>query len=283
MASEYKRVADVSLQQVDNNEILWQFCQQACIKRYKPKTIIFNKDDIANTIYLLISGSLTVFVKDHHNNHELVLNHISRVSFFGEMAYYIDSPRRSTSITTRTECLIAEMPYYQYEQFTAEYPKIANYMCKHISKRLKKSSDNTSSMIFDDVLDRTQDKLFELAELPEAAKLNSGILLRVTRQEIANLIGVSRETIGRCIKVLEQYEIVHSHGKNIILLYPQVVRDRLSSNKSLEIQFINDNLEQKRSKFENNDSLYKLCQGSKSSRKLKRAHNTNLVNVNNLL
>ncbi|MFQ9292315.1 MAG: helix-turn-helix domain-containing protein, partial [Haemophilus parainfluenzae] len=44
-----------------------------------------------------------------------------------------------------------------------------------------------------------------------------GMQIKITRQEIGQMVGCSRETVGRIIKMLEDQNLIHAHGKTIVV------------------------------------------------------------------
>lgn len=44
-----------------------------------------------------------------------------------------------------------------------------------------------------------------------------GMQIKITRQEIGQIVGCSRETVGRILKMLEDQNLIHAHGKTIVV------------------------------------------------------------------
>ncbi|RIY37514.1 cyclic nucleotide-binding domain-containing protein [Psittacicella gerlachiana] len=194
------------------------------------RQVLFEAGDLADRIYLLVDGNIQVYT--NNDDHELVLNYLNGVNFFGEMGFVGQESRRSASIRCRTDCTYIEMEYTKFKEFVKEHPTILKTLCEHMARRLKHTTQQVSSMAFDDVHDRVIETIFQLGRAKDAMTHSKGILIRSTRQEIANMLGCSRETVGRVIKALEEKGLIFSRGKTIVIHYPRSYHDLLATNFS---------------------------------------------------
>lgn len=201
------------------------------------RQVLFEAGDLADRIYLLLDGNIQVYT--NNDDHELVLNYLNGLNFFGEMGFVGQESRRSASIRCRTDCIYVEMEYSKFKEFIKEYPGILKTLCEHLARRLKHTTQQISSMAFDDVHDRVIETLFQLGRGVDAISHPCGKQIRATRQEIANMLGCSRETVGRVIKALEDKGLIQSRGKTMVINYPRSYRDE-PSNSAYRHEEIND-------------------------------------------
>ena len=96
-------------------------------------------------------------------------------------------------------------------------PRLLYALGQQISKRLLDTSRKASRLAFLDVTDRIVRTLHDLAEEPEAMTHPQGSQLRVSRQELARLVGCSREMAGRVLKKLQVDGLLHARGKTVVL------------------------------------------------------------------
>lgn len=212
------------------------FTRNAEIKSLPANTLLFSKGDRANDIYLLISGSLIVYV-DGEYDQRLVLTHIEQMEFVGEMGYFVDERVRTANIITKDTCVVAKMSYAQFTRFIRDNNEFLIFMCKHLAGRLRSTSEHVSSMVFDDASIRVMDLLLAHAKGNDAVKYAEGIGLKITQVELASILGVSRETVGRSIRALEKHKILIKSGKQVLLLFPQAVIKKHLENGILPSAF----------------------------------------------
>ena len=67
-----------------------------------------------------------------------------------------------------------------------------------------------------DVYDQVARTLLDLCEEPDAMTHPDGMQVRVTRQELARLVGCSREMVGKVMKDMDEQKHIAANGKNIV-------------------------------------------------------------------
>lgn len=210
-----RRKNDITLSDVEGDRALFRFCQEGLMYELEPRTVLCKEGETADRLFLLIEGSVQVHTSV--NDNDLCLTYLTGLNIFGEMGWLGQETRRSATIKSRTACRVVEMTYDQFEDFRIRYPDILKTLCSHMARRLKATSGHYVSMAFDDVTDRVIDTIYEMTRIPDAASHPDGVLIKVTRQEIGNMLGCSRETIGRVIKMLEDRKLLSTRGKSIVI------------------------------------------------------------------
>ena len=190
-------------------------------RRYPTRTDVFRPGDPAGTLYYIVSGSTSI-ITEEDDGRELVLGYLGAGEFVGEMGLFIETERREVALRSRTPCELAEISYerlYQLlqGQLAADAPKLLYAIGSQLSRRLLDTSRKAGRLAFLDVTDRIVRTLHDLAREPEAMSHPQGTQLRVSRQELARLVGCSREMAGRVLKKLEVEGQLHARGKTVVL------------------------------------------------------------------
>ncbi len=190
-------------------------------RRYSGRTDVFRPGDPAGTMYYVVSGSVSIIAEEDEDR-ELVLGYFGAGEFVGEMGLFIESDKREVILRTRTPCELAEISYERLHQLflgplSSDAPRLLYAIGSQISRRLLHTSRKASRLAFLDVTDRIVRTLHDLAREPESMSHPQGTQLRVSRQEIARLVGCSREMAGRVLKKLQADGILHARGKTIVL------------------------------------------------------------------
>ena len=192
-----------------------------CHRRHYPaRTDVFHPGDPADTLYYIISGSVSIIATED-NDRELVLGYGGAGEFVGEMGLFVESAHRDVALRTRTACELAEISYERLQAHMLAQPADASKLLysigAQISKRLLDTSRKAGRLAFLDVSDRIYRTLFDLAKEPEAMSHPMGTQLRVSRQELARLVGCSREMAGRVLKKLQADGKLHARGKTVVV------------------------------------------------------------------
>jgi len=190
-------------------------------RRYPARADVFRPGDPAGTLYYVVSGSVSI-ITEEDDDRELVLGYFGSGEFVGEMGLFIESDRREVILRTRTQCELAEISYERLHQLfmgtlVNDAPRLLYSIGSQLSRRLLETSRKASRLAFLDVTDRIVRTLHDLAREPEAMSHPQGTQLRVSRQELARLVGCSREMAGRVLKKQQADGVLHARGKTVVL------------------------------------------------------------------
>ncbi|MEJ1342755.1 MAG: cAMP-activated global transcriptional regulator CRP [Candidatus Sedimenticola sp. (ex Thyasira tokunagai)] len=197
---------------------LLSFCHR---RRYPAKMDIIHPGDMADSLYYLVEGSVTVLIEDDEGK-EIILAYLNKGDFLGEMGMFIPHSNRSVLVRTRTDCTLAEISYSRLDQlFEADLkPHMKDLLFAvggQLTQRLLDTSQKVGHLAFLDVTGRIAGTLLELCKQPDAMTHPDGMQIRITRQEIGRIVGCSREMAGRVLKNLEEQGLVHVKGKTIVV------------------------------------------------------------------
>lgn len=211
-------------------EWLDMFLRSSHRRQYPAKTTIVHDGDPAETLFYIISGSVCVDtespsqLKGLGNNvpqKELVLAYLHAGEFFGEMGLFEQEGKRSARVVARTKCEVAEMNYEQFRRLAADQPDMLYALTTQMAARLRHTSSKVGDMMNLQVRERVAVTLLDLAHMPDAITHPDGMQIRITRQEIARIVGCSREMVGRVLKELENppegEPLIHARGKTMVI------------------------------------------------------------------
>ena len=201
------------------NPSLEYLLKHAHRKNYGAKKIIIHEGDASESLYYIIEGSVSVEAENESGD-EIILAHLSQGDFFGEAGLFkfaVDDSKRSARVHARTSCVIAEISYQQFRKIVAEDPEVMFLLTGQLFARLRKTSMKVRDLIFLDVKGRIAHCLLELTEEPDAMTHPEGMQIKVTRQDLAKMVGCSREMAGRVLKELEDDELISAHGKTVVV------------------------------------------------------------------
>jgi CRP/FNR family cyclic AMP-dependent transcriptional regulator len=195
---------------------LQRFLQHCHRKHYSARTTIIHEGDKPDTLYYIIEGSVSVLIEDDEGR-EIVLAYLNPGDFFGEMGLFEEDISRSAWVVARTACEMAQINYDQFRNLIIDDAAIIFKLASQMATRLRKTSRKVSDLAFLDVTGRVAHTLLELAQEPDAMTHPDGMQIRITRQEIARIVGCSREMVGRVLKELEEEELITAKGKTIVV------------------------------------------------------------------
>lgn len=190
-------------------------------RKYPNRTDVFRPGDAASTLYYVVAGSVSV-ISEESDDRELVLSYANPGDFVGEMGLFVKADKRVVTLRTRSPVELAEISYERLHQLltgplSADAPKLLYVIGAQLSKRLLETSRKASRLAFLDVGSRIVRALHDLCQEPDAMSHPQGMQIRVSRQELARIVGCSREMAGRVLKQLQEQGQLHARGKTIVV------------------------------------------------------------------
>ena len=195
-------------------ESIFEILGKAGKKRLYPKnTIILSEGDPSNCLYVIHSGKLKAFLADEQGR-EIVLNIMEPGEYFGEIAL-IDNEARSASVMTMEDSQLTLVTKEEFNDCLLRNPKLATPLMLGLIKRLRISTRKVGSLALLDVYGRVASTLLQLAK-----ELDGKLVIRekLTHQEIANIVGASREMVSRIMHDLTQGGYISVDSKRQIIL-----------------------------------------------------------------
>ncbi len=183
-------------------------------RRYPRNTTIVEEGLAGDYMYVIREGRVKV-TKLSEDGREKILEILEAGDFFGEMSL-LDREPRSASVKTLEACRLLALSRGDFLNVLQRSPDVAVAVIQELSRRLRWADEQTSALSFHRVKDRAQALLRRLAKEPResGAWLATGPL---THQQIAEMIGTSRETVTRVVKELKQDEWLRQEGKRYLV------------------------------------------------------------------
>ncbi|HDZ6716284.1 TPA: cAMP-activated global transcriptional regulator CRP [Mannheimia haemolytica] len=193
------------------------FLTHCHIHRYPAKYTLIHAGEDAESLFYIVNGSVSVYIKDDETK-EMLLTNLGTGEFVGELSLFEEKVQQRTAyVRTKGPCEIAEISYKKFKQLVHLNPDILMYLSAQMARRLRQTSRQVGNLAFLDVAGRIAQTLLNLAKMPDAMTHPEGMQIKITRQEIGQMVGCSRETVGRIIKMLEDEGLISAHGKTIVV------------------------------------------------------------------
>jgi len=179
----------------------------------KHKTIV-EEGAPGDYMYIIVDGRVKV-TKLSGDGREKILELLGVGDFFGEMALFDDAPR-SASVKALSQVRILALGRNDFLRLLARSPDLALSVIQELTRRLRQVDEQASSLSFQRVKERTMGLLVRLAQDDPGREGRSRTPV-LTHQQIADMIGTSRETVTRAIKGLKQDGWLEQDGKHYLV------------------------------------------------------------------
>ncbi|MGL5046276.1 MAG: cAMP-activated global transcriptional regulator CRP [Shewanella sp.] len=192
------------------------FLSHCHIHKYPAKSTLIHAGEDSDTLYYIVKGSVAVLIKDDEGK-EMILSYLNQGEFIGELGLFEEQAERTAWVRAKQACEIAEISYKKFRQLIQVNPEILMKLSAQLAYRLQSTSQKVGNLAFLDVAGRIAQTLLHLAKQPDAMTHPDGMQIKITRQEIGQIVGCSRETVGRILKMLEEQSLIQAHGKTIVV------------------------------------------------------------------
>jgi CRP/FNR family cyclic AMP-dependent transcriptional regulator len=191
-----------------------QLCRYAKHATVKRGTTIVSKGDPGNSLIAVISGTVKISVSSP-DGRSAIFNLIGPGDIIGEIAV-LDGHERTADATANTNCEIFVIDRREFLPFVRSHPAMAMKFIEILCAKLRWTSDQVEHVILQNLPGRLASALIRLAEKHEPA--SGGRTIAVTQQEISEMVGMTRESINKQLRVWATRNWVRlEHGAIVVL------------------------------------------------------------------
>jgi CRP/FNR family cyclic AMP-dependent transcriptional regulator len=167
-------------------------------------------------MYVIASGKVKVVLYGQ-TGREIILSMLKGGDFFGEMSLFDRQPR-SANVVAVAETALLTLDRDAFHQHLLANPSTALAILAEMSRRLRHADEVIGNLALLDVYARVARVIRELA-LKQGEQVDGGILIRErpTQQEIAGLVGTSRETVSRALSEFTRRGLLEVEGKQVLV------------------------------------------------------------------
>lgn len=195
-------------------EALDQLCRYAKHSTLKRGATIFSKGDPGTSMFAVISGTVKISISSA-DGRSAILNLIGAGEIFGEIAV-LDGQARTADATANTNCEIFIIDRREFVPFVKSQPALAMKFIELLCTRLRWTSEQVEQIILQDLPGRLASALIRLTEKHKLAP--GGRTIAVTQQEISEMVGMTRESINKQLRVWADRKWVRlEHGAIVVL------------------------------------------------------------------
>jgi len=158
--------------------------------------------------------------------HEVILTVMGAQEFVGEMGL-LDGLPSSATVETLESCEMLRLPRNAFLSSVEGNGAVAMQLLRNLVKRLRDADRKIESLALIDVYGRVARLIIDMAEEVDG---NWVVPRAPAKQEIARMIGASREMVSRVVKDLQEKNLIRTDKRKIMILDRQSMARRGSSH-----------------------------------------------------
>ena len=206
-----------------SNEALERLLTAVTIGTYRPRQVIYLPGDRAQGVHFLITGRIKIS-KVTRDGKELTLAYRSEGDFFGEPCLLDGGPREEMAEAMDASTTV-EVSREALDELLRGDGGAAYKFGRALITRRKDLEARVEQLIFKDVGAKLAELLLNLGQEHGVSDQRGLVVgLKITHQEMANLIGSTRETVSLTLSQFKRKGLIQTEGRRVILSDPEGLR-----------------------------------------------------------
>ncbi len=181
-------------------------------RNFAKNALVIREGAEGESLFIVTVGKVKVYLNDD-NGKEIILSVLGPGDFIGELAL-IDDDSRSASVMTMEPSEFLVLPKAAFRDHLRKNPDLAMNIMRVLATRLRAADQMIGSLALMDVFGRVARTLTQLAKPAEGRLV---VTDRYTQQDIANMVGASREMVSRIFRDLTTAGLIQvEHGQIVV-------------------------------------------------------------------
>jgi CRP/FNR family transcriptional regulator len=190
------------------------------VKNFRKNQIVFLEEETGNYMYIVLAGKVKV-TKATPAGKETILAIHQAGDFFGEMAL-LDGKTSPATVCAMEDCRIATISHADFQRLLLTNGKVVRQIVQVLCTRLRQVWGQIQELSHSTADDRIRTGILQLSKRHGVQDARGIIIdLKITHQELAELVGTSRETVTRTLARLQKNGTLKLENRRIVLLRPK--------------------------------------------------------------
>jgi len=182
-------------------------------RRYRRGELIVEHGKKSNALFILLTGRARVLTADSRGR-EVILAVLESGDYVGEMSL-IDNEPHSATVRAEIQTDMLILGRAEFARCLPENSSLSYAMMRGLVARLRSADRQIESLALLDVYGRVARSLLDMAETIGDVKI---IRNKVSRQDLAKVVGASREMVSRVMKDLEERGMIETQESGSVIL-----------------------------------------------------------------
>ena len=186
---------------------------------------LFGEGDDGDCVYVVLDGKIKL-TRAAPDGRENLLGVIGPGEMFGELSLFDPRPR-TASASAITDARLAALAHDKLLIWLTGRPEVALHLLRALAQRLRRANDVMADLVFTDVPGRVAKQLLDLAgRFGEQQDDGLHVNHDLTQEELAQLVGASRETVNKALADFVARGWIHLSARSVVLLDTDRLRKR---------------------------------------------------------
>jgi CRP-like cAMP-binding protein len=188
-----------------------QMLEEKTVHYYKKGGVIYAEESQGHSIYFLLKGEVKIF-KNHEYGKELIVNLINEGNFFG-FTQFAENQSYTENAIALTGVKLIKINKQELAELFKESPNLSIQFMDLLIQNLDLLKYHMIHLVYDSVRKKTAEMLLELDSNNEDSNV-----IEISRNNLANLIGIAKETLIRTLTELRDEGVIQTSRKAIKII-----------------------------------------------------------------
>ncbi len=196
-------------------EKLKHLSEEREIAMYQKKQLLFMEGSYPHKVFYLQKGKVKAY-RSNDMGKELITEVYVAGDFIGYLSLLEGKPYQDSAMALE-DCEVAIIPKDAFLDLLHSDRDVANYFVKILSNNIIEKEARLIQLAYDSVRRRAADALVKLLDKNDATSGTANVL-KITREDLANMVGTSKETVIRTLSDFKEEKLIATEGNQIIIL-----------------------------------------------------------------
>jgi len=177
---------------------------------------LFDEGDDGDRLYVILDGKIKL-TRTAPDGRENLLSVLGPGEMFGELSLFDPRPRTASAVAV-TDSKLAGLGHDYLRHWLTGRPDVAMHLLQALAQRLRRANDVMADLVFTDVPGRVAKALLDLADrFGEQEEEGLQVHHDLTQEELAQLVGASRETVNKALADFAHRGWIRLEGKSVLI------------------------------------------------------------------
>lgn len=204
-------------------EVVARLAERVELREVRRREVVYLPGDPGSSIFFVNGGRIKIS-KVTRDGKALTLNYCGPSELFGENCLVDGTPREEMAEAMENS-MTTEIERSDYEKLLQQHASLGLHMTKLLAKRRRDLENKLETLVFRDVTSKLAELLLKLAdEYGVDDSRGTLVALKITHQELANLIGSTRETVSLTLSQFKKKNLICTEGRKVIIADSESLR-----------------------------------------------------------
>ena len=196
-------------------------------REWKPNTIVFRQGEECSGLHLVMSGIVKLYAADNTGREQII--HLVNAPGPLSLSPLLDGSAQLASACTITAAKTLFLPVAEFDRLLHTRPDFTLVIARELAQRVRATTSIMETIALKQVPARVASRILENARACDALETSQPFRMVLSQEEMARLLGTSRESVARAFSELRRAGVIEQRGSRVRIIDPLALDDYSTS------------------------------------------------------